>query len=209
VLLSQTITLSLNVRLLGGILGQFALGSGCIQTSGGSFQVNQNVLNYLGAGATVQDLLDLANDLLAGIKTPGVAGVPSYSEVNGAVDAFNNGFDECRTFMGYCTPEDPSAPFNNIITATNEPAAELKVSAYPNPFQQNVRFVIHSTVSGQAQLELYNIVGQRIQVAYEGHIIGGVDQVVDLKVPASYSGSLIYKLKVGNQQVAGKLIKIE
>jgi hypothetical protein len=57
-----------------------------------------SVLAALGPGATVADLLDLANRGLAGLSTGGA----SLSDINAAVDAINRGFDECR-FLVSCT----------------------------------------------------------------------------------------------------------
>ena len=53
VLLSQTIALSLNVRLNGGILASFAIQSSYKTTSnGGCVKLNSNVVNYLTASGT-------------------------------------------------------------------------------------------------------------------------------------------------------------
>ena len=114
VLLSQTITLTLNTRLAGNPLLTLPIQSGCLVTGMGSFTMNQSVVNYLtynGASATVADLLNLANDLLGGTLTPGAnVGtpskpriVPSYSAVNDVVDAINNAFDGCTNLVGYQT----------------------------------------------------------------------------------------------------------
>jgi hypothetical protein len=125
-------------------------------------------------------------------------------------------FDECRLFIGWnvaaCPAFNPDPPVTRnpgTIISEDGQTQQLTVNAFPNPFRKNVRFVIKSPVSGQAQLEVFNIVGQRIQVAYEGHLQAGVSQVVDFKVPGSFNGTMIYKLKVGNQLVTGKLVSIE
>jgi len=193
--------------LKGGILASLGIGSGCMITSGGSFQINQAVAAYLGSGATVQDLLNLANDVLGGVKTPGVGGVPSYSAINDAVDAINNGFDECRTFLGNCTPivsTNTAAP----ITGGNTTVSKINVSTYPNPFNDNIRFLIQSDVSGQAMLEVYAMSGAKLQVVYNGYIYSGKGQVVDYKVPVLYRTNLVYVLRMGGKVVTGKLLNI-
>jgi hypothetical protein len=212
VLLSQTITLSLNIRLKGGILASLEIGSGCMLTSGGSFQIDQSVVDYLhntvGSSATVQDLLNLANDVLGGVKTPGVGGVPSYSAINDAVTAINEGFDGCRTFLGNCPTLIVTAPITGGSIA-NKTVNKLEVSAYPNPFTDVVRFSIKSTISGQANLELYNVLGQKMQTVYTGYLFAGKGETVEYKVPAMNRFNLIYILRVGDQQVTGKLLHIE
>jgi hypothetical protein len=200
VLLSQTIALSLNVRLNSGSLASLTLGSGCINTSGGGFQINQSVIAYLGSGATVQSLLNLANAVLGGALTPGVGGVPSYSAINDAVDAINNGFDECRTFLGYCTVGG--------ITMAAGPYAEINVTAYPNPFAERVSFIVSSQISGLGSLELYNIAGQKVKTVYQGMINRGT-QTFEYVVPVDNRSTLIYQLRVKGQVVSGKLLNIK
>jgi hypothetical protein len=59
--------------------------------------IPEAVLAELGAGATVQDLLDLANRALAGLPTDS-----TLTEIGAAVGAINELFDECR-FLIYCS----------------------------------------------------------------------------------------------------------
>src|SRR5437016_14261974 len=59
------------------------------------FSVPASVLSALanlGLAPTVEGLLELANRALAVLPTGGA----SLSDINGAVDAINRGFDECR-----------------------------------------------------------------------------------------------------------------
>jgi len=46
---------------------------------------------------TVDDLLGLANQALRGIPLATIDSCLSYSDIASALDALNNGFDECRT----------------------------------------------------------------------------------------------------------------
>jgi hypothetical protein len=116
VLLGQTITLGLNVRLdptlsnldlttIGTpvVIKNVTYRQFCTQ-SGNSIQtwrLSQAVINALSNPAYVPDpthrgkvsgLLDLANRALAGLST----GSLSISDINAAVDTINTGFDECR-----------------------------------------------------------------------------------------------------------------
>jgi hypothetical protein len=209
VLISQTITLALNVRVHNpgsGDLAALELGGGCIITSVDTIEINQNVLNYLGAGATVGDLLDLANDVLGGVKTPGVGGVPSYGEINDAVDAINNGFDECRLFLSYCPDEAPTTKVSVSPSMEAQTSNKLAVAAFPNPFNDKVRFEIKSTVSGPATLEVYNMFGQKVKTVFKGNVFAGKGERVEFNVPPIQRTNLFYVLRVGANQVAGKLI---
>ena len=218
-LLSQTITLTLNTRVNASLLG-LSIQSGCLVTGKGSFEMNQNVVNYLtnnGAiTATVEDLLRLANDILGGKnvlnqpRKPGVAGdngriVPSYSEVNSAVDAINNAFDGCSTFIGYQScllVKTTTLKAPESLAATSA----IKVSAYPNPFTDVVKFTIESNVSGKAQLEIVNMMGQKIATVYNGYVKANHSQVVEYRMPSIARANLIYVLRINDKQATGKLL---
>jgi hypothetical protein len=218
VLLSQTITLTLNTRLAGNPLLTLPIQSGCLVTGMGSFEMNQSVVNYLtynGASATVADLLNLANDLLGGTLTPGAnVGtpskpriVPSYSDVTSAIDAINNAFDGCTSFNGYQTCITTSL----VVMARVAPGAStisdhVKVSAYPNPYTDKVRFTIKSTVSGQGSLDVFNMVGQKVKTVYQGYVHANTEQVVEYRVPDVSRQNLIFVMTVNGEKVTGKLL---
>ena len=211
VLLSQTITLALNSRLNGGLLATIPLTS-CILIDDSTIYLNQDVLAYMAAHgypATVAGLLQLANAILSGHLTPGVGGVPSYSAINDAVTQINEGFDECKMFGGACPA--PVALAGNVRTtqasvATTTQVDGLQVSAYPNPFNEVVKFTIQSKVSGKAQLEVYNMLGQKVKTVYSGFIQANKAQVVEFRAGAAAHQSLLYVLKIGDNQVTGKLL---
>ncbi|RXK58128.1 T9SS type A sorting domain-containing protein [Lacibacter luteus] len=86
--------------------------------------------------------------------------------------------------------------------------AELNVKAFPNPFNTKVTFVFSSPVSGRATLEVYNIMGQRLGVVYEGFIKAGVVQNVQYNARNLSESNLIYKLRVNDKTAIGKLIQV-
>jgi hypothetical protein len=218
VLLSQTIALSLNVRLPNNPLISFPIQSGCVFTTGGSFQINQNVVNYLtynGATATVADLLNLANDLLGAALTPGqntgtVANpriVPSYSDVNDAIDAINNGFDGCRGFSGYqpcVTLVTNTRTYDGVSSAL---ANNVEVLAKPNPFSDVIRFTVKASVPGKGTLEVFNTLGQKVKTVYDGMVQIG-EQSFEYRVPVSGRQNLIYVFTLNGQRLTGKLLNI-
>jgi hypothetical protein len=51
----------------------------------------------------VNDLLTLANQALRGINLAAIDPCLTYSGINSALDALNNGFDACRTVCD-CAP---------------------------------------------------------------------------------------------------------
>jgi hypothetical protein len=150
ILLGQTITLALNVRLDAN-LPDFPLpASFCTQGTlpgpdsrrgtsddtvvSGDFQVfaiPTSVLMSLSDASlgimnvTVEGLLELANRGLAGLPT----GSATLADISAAVDAINRGFDECRALVD-CVTHVPVAPspndnFGNPIILGNPGAGGL------------------------------------------------------------------------------------
>jgi hypothetical protein len=113
-----------------------------VPCTGTNWYIQQNVANYLTNGGTkkayVADLLDLADDLLGGTKTPG-GGVPSYSDVNGVIDVINNAFDGWKFYPGAyntnvnagCTAKQTASGSSPIVAKVGE--GEIRI--FPNPNQ--------------------------------------------------------------------------
>jgi hypothetical protein len=136
----------------------------------------------------------------------------SLSAVSEAVDVINNAFDECRVLVGY-------GDIGSSITFTREKegselskevlTGKLSVIASPNPFNDKVQFTIESPISGQGSLEVYNLIGQKVETVFQGFLIEGRGQTVEYKVAPANRTNLIYVLRVGGQQVTGKLINVK
>jgi hypothetical protein len=173
----------------------------------------------------VSGLYALANSALCGNALP--AGV-TYSDITNAVDCINNAFDQCRAFTAWVAGDRPTAqsfcdlpssatPCPVPVTRITRPAlpevvdqsASLTVAAYPNPFTDKVSFVIKSKVSGPASLEVYNMLGQKIQTVYTGTIVADRSQIIEYRVSKGFNGGLIYIFKQSGRQVTGKLLNIE
>ena len=213
-LLSQTITLSLNVRL-GTNLNNVPIQSGCLLTSGGSYTMNQNVVTYLSCRgtATVSGLLTLANAVLGGSLTPGQNSggcvVPSFSDINNAVDAINNAFDECKNYNGYGTCTTTSRASNTEVSITkDEISSYVKVNVSPNPYHDNVTFNIESNISGKAILEIFNLTGQKLNTVFEGNLSAGKGQNIRFMIPEQKRSNLIYRLRVGEKTTTGKILYV-
>jgi hypothetical protein len=247
VLLSQTITLGLNMRVSSG-LTNFVLQAGTFATAAGEGgcgsttpkqrscyynelgqlvvvneyiykTIPQSVISALNSKTyplTVGGLYQLANDALGNADgTKGTEGGASLSDINQAVSSINEGFDECRIFIGWdvkpCSV--PTTKVNlggsGIVTTpgiTADAITKLTVSAYPNPFVDKVNFVIASPVSGKASLEVYSIFGQKLQTVFEGYLTAGRSQVVEFRPGAIAAGTLVYRFTINGKQVTGKVI---
>src|SRR6185312_4268091 len=233
VFLAQSITLALNISIPGNTLGGVVLNSGYLTTqkinsatcpsttvlscsasssaiSSVKITTNSSLINWMN-GKTVQDLLNLASAVLGGATPP--AGV-SISDINNAVDVINRSFDGGAVFLGYYPSAKTCASnFNRDMTTANanniESVNKLSVTAYPNPFTNKVKFSVISPVSGMASMDLYNIVGQKLKTVYQGYLQAGITQIIEYNVPSPYKGALIYTLKVGDQQVNGKVVQMK
>jgi hypothetical protein len=85
-------------------------------------------------------------------------------------------------------------------------AARINVTSSPNPYNDRVQFKIESNISGRGSLVVYNMMGQKVKTVFEGYVVAGRGQVVELKIPAINRENLIYIFSVNGLQRTGKLI---
>ena len=83
----------------------------------------------------------------------------------------------------------------------------MNVKTIPNPFRNNVRFVITSPEAGNGVLDVFNIQGQKIRTVYQGYISAGAN-FFDLSLPENSRAEYIYVLKMGDRKVSGKLMQM-
>jgi hypothetical protein len=77
------------------------------------------------------------------------------------------------------------------------------VKAYPNPFSDRVKFMVTSAEAGNGNLEIYNMMGQKIKTVYQGYIAAGT-QTFELSLSKQQVANLVYVLRVGDKKVTGK-----
>jgi hypothetical protein len=58
-------------------------------------------------------------------------------------------------------------------------------------------------------LELYNALGQRVKIVFQGQVSAGQAQTIEYAVPGSQRANLIYVFRVGSEQTTGKLIGLK
>jgi len=240
VLLAQTITLSLNLRLANlrlCDLGTFGLcdsvetkeasdpdGEPCTgdesaipESSPEGYFISASVLtalDSLGLSQDVSGLLELANRALAyGTDSTGGA---SLSDINKAVDAINELFDECR-FVTYCGPRGPISLITTAAKEAQSPAsvpAEFSVSqSYPNPFNPICVIAYALPIDCQVTLNIYNILGQKVRVLVDEYQSAGYksanwdgkdDQGRDMA-----SGVYFYRIEAGKFVQSKKMLLIK
>jgi hypothetical protein len=87
-----------------------------------------------------------------------------------------------------------------------EMADPITVKVSPNPFGNQARFLINSTLAGKGTLEIYNTQGQKIKTVYNGYIYAG-SNYFDLKMTGQQTSQLIYVFKLNGETVTGKLLR--
>jgi len=229
VLLSQTIALAFNIRINSELdsfkirADKFLMTQDKVsceskdlkECSYHSYKFSSKVVAALAGNKTIADLLKLANNALAGSLPAGI----SYSDVAGAVDLVNNAFDGCKVgwysdTIVYCPSLSVSSSASNIqaneviVQAnTDQLNKQPMVKAYPNPFEDMVRFTIESKENIQCNLMLYTASGKLISKVFEGSVDANVPKTVQATVPSIYKGAIVYILSYNGQVVTGKLVK--
>lgn len=82
----------------------------------------------------------------------------------------------------------------------------FQVVAYPNPYIDKITFKIESIVSGKGELKIYNLLGENIDIVYEGPIFANENRVFEY-TPSSVLHNLIYIMRVDEEQQFGKILK--
>ena len=109
-----------------------------------------------------------------------------------------------QTPSGSCPA--PNVLTRKVPTSTPVQVNDLQVAAYPNPYNSSVSFQFVSPSAGKASLEVYDLLGRKLAIIYQGNVDAGKQKTVNYKVPANLHIPMIYKLRVGNKTTFGKLL---
>jgi hypothetical protein len=132
----------------------------------------------------------------------GVGSVTSVQVKNS--DGCSSAAVSCDNLVSDC-----SAPQANVsvIQPSTQISSQTTVKAYPNPFNNDVKFVVTAAKSGNGTLEIFNIMGQKVKTVFQGHVSAGVNNF-DLNLPGQKYANLIYRFILDNKLVTGKLIQL-
>ena len=194
ILLSQTITLGLNLRLDTLLAQSFFLpppSTPWMRTEGAdyvngicgdlddmpdstfqNFYFPPSVLTYLGSNGsnvTAQDLLDLANQALGGLTLTNV----TLAEITAAVDAINKGFDEARFLAGFYAVPPPK-----VARPDFRPDGFALHQNHPNPFNPVTTITYSLPEPSTVYLAVYNALGEEISVLIDADASAGTHSVV-------------------------------
>ena len=87
--------------------------------------------------------------------------------------------------------------------------SQTLVNAFPNPFSEKVKFVVTPQQSGNGSLEVYDAMGQRVKILFQGYVQKGLVRTFDYDVPQAQRRNLFYIFRVGDQKTTGKLIGLK
>jgi hypothetical protein len=166
VFLAQVITLSLNTRydlnLSGFDLCPYIVANGAESISADVL----DALDNLALPGDVGGLLELANRALAGLPTGGA----TIQQINDAVDAINNVFDECAVLIS-CgeLPLTRGGGATGAKVSTSVPGDYVLEQNYPNPFNAATTISYGISEEGQVELAIFNILGQRVATLVNEH----------------------------------------
>jgi hypothetical protein len=214
VLLAQTITLMLNVRYdanlgplpITGIYMTTIDADGCDSTAIPTgdpevYTIPQTIIDYLGSNNTVNDLIALANAALCGTYTGG-PGLPTIGDINKAVSAFNEGFDECRFLVNFS---------NTLREGTiTEPNYGFSMIAYPNPFNSmtSIDFTTDKAYSN-VKVEVFSTTGELVATLFNGPVTEGGAYRTNFNGAKYSSGVYTYKITTDTEAYFDKLILIK
>lgn len=155
---------------------------------------------------TVQSVYDVAMAVLGG----GNKNI-SAPDANAALNALNVGFDKGAKVTGVTMDNTSCAVVKSVMNPSYVSNETLKVnaltiSASPNPFTDRIRFTIQAPNAGRATLEVYNMLGQKVGVPFEGQLNANETRYVDYTAPVNHRSNLIYMLRMNGEQVSGKLM---
>ncbi|GAA4766623.1 hypothetical protein GCM10023230_15380 [Flavobacterium hankyongi] len=162
-LLSQTMTLFFNIHVDPTLLSfpleikfatqDVACGSSVpIPGTYKEFTIPSSVINYFTShgGATVGNLFNLANDALGGMNIGGL----NHSDVNKAVDAINNAFDQCRVRVPLQVTSLPTTfVYNSLVSS------DPIFTVYPVPFRDQLTIRYQFDYISKAKIDIYNSTG--------------------------------------------------
>jgi hypothetical protein len=111
-------------------------------------------------------------------------------------------------------PQDCSAEsscqqrlLSKAVTAPVVEEQTTSIKAFPNPFNDKVKFVITSGQAGNGSLDVYNTMGQKIKTVFQGHLSAGVNNF-ELRLPNTKTSNLIYRFVMDQKRMTGKLLQL-
>jgi hypothetical protein len=145
------------------------------------------------------------------------AGVTTYQGLKDAIEAAFESGCNCNALANELAAnndlnhENCGQVLTNAISQLSKvPVAvgdeDLAISAYPNPYTNMVNFRFTAPESGKAVLEVYDIMGRKLAIVYQGMVKANVPVNAKYNVPSVSRVALYYKLTVNNKLAKGQVV---
>jgi len=82
-------------------------------------------------------------------------------------------------------------------------------SVYPNPFRTTTKIRFTAAETGNSVVELYDILGAKIQTLFSGSVVQGQEMTVVAGITPLSKGVYIYEIRNSRQKYTGKILKLE
>jgi hypothetical protein len=102
-------------------------------------------------------------------------------------------------------PDPDPAPLGDFVVNTTD---MFSVAAYPNPFSTHANIEFTMSRDGYVTLEVYNLLGERLSILFQGYLEAGVTQQVVLRADNLQRGIYLYKITSGNNTFLDRLILV-
>ena len=99
------------------------------------------------------------------------------------------------------------ANFEEAVSVPVVDAAPYTFRAFPNPFNQQATIEFSVKQASNLVLELFNLLGERVAVLYDGYAEPGVVQRVSLQAENLQTGIYLFKLTSGEFTYQAKIIR--
>ena len=214
VLLSQTITMWLNINMPGNNLKNWPL----VYVPGAE-SIAAKARNI--TMVTIEDLVNAASKALGGdpITDKGY----SLSDLVNALDACVKKWDNSIAGASACSYSlinvQPGSSYSRLIASEsdltsaanpiqNAAVNTIETKVYPNPYIDKVSIRVTSSQAGKASLILYNMSGQRVATIFEGEMKPGT-QTFNYTVPVTQRRGLIYIFRQNGQAETGQIFGLK
>ncbi len=151
-----------------------------------------------------------SNPVFSNLAAGSVTGIKVKNINSGCISsAANCDASDCSQTAG--RPSTTSSTTSQTQTLTSRindlKIGQASVKAFPNPFNDKVKFVVTAPESGSGSLEVFNLLGQKVKTVFVGRIQTGAN-TFEVNLPTVKSAQLVYILRMGDKQVSGKLLQL-
>ncbi|RKD87677.1 T9SS type A sorting domain-containing protein, partial [Mangrovibacterium diazotrophicum] len=132
---------------------------------------------------------------------------PEYYEVGstGMIDAVPNCTDN-TPLPGNCSLAQASTLDASQTFTTLSLKSATTITAYPNPFSDNITFEFTANQDGKATIEMFNMFGQKVATVLKQLVTEGEFVKVTYAPEGIVSGTYIYRFILGDTVLNGELI---